>query len=322
MSAATHQWVLYLAGPVHVFIGEVLEGPLLGVLPDLCSEPTDGRLQILCTHHRQAIHDEVVQTSTHTHVCMCNNSRAKGSTHSRHLISELPWALWSPAYMAGALPTNPLRKAAQWEQIQVIIIGNAKQLNLINRWTLNDVVKESAYCTHYCTSRTAHCMSHFVLIYVVHAYLIKLELVEASGHVNHCVTQLSVTWRQQRQRERERERGRERERERQRDRERERGREGGREGGREHNSFKKGSGRFLPNSSPWSGFWMLYFGISPPPLILTLETVSKHSRILREMECQWVGGAIVTEWESHQILTTLLKKAAQEYTCTCTTLAL
>ena len=47
----THQRVLYLAGPVHILVGEVLEGLLLGVLPRLCCKPTNGRLQVLlCTY--------------------------------------------------------------------------------------------------------------------------------------------------------------------------------------------------------------------------------------------------------------------------------
>ena len=45
--SSADQWVLYLAGPVHVLVGEVLEGLLLRVLLDLRGIATDGHLQIL-----------------------------------------------------------------------------------------------------------------------------------------------------------------------------------------------------------------------------------------------------------------------------------
>ena len=43
----SHERIGNLAGPVDVLIGEVGEGLVLGVLPPLVCEPTDGCLQLL-----------------------------------------------------------------------------------------------------------------------------------------------------------------------------------------------------------------------------------------------------------------------------------
>ena len=46
----SHERIGNLAGPVDVLIGEVGEGLVLGVVPPLICEPTDGCLQLLCAN--------------------------------------------------------------------------------------------------------------------------------------------------------------------------------------------------------------------------------------------------------------------------------